>query len=205
MSLLALPLFILLALAAHHRLASTSEAELLLAYREEDDMGSLGELYKRYSHLAYGVCLKYLKDRELAQDAVMEIWEKLTVELKKREVERFGAWLHVLSRNHCLMQLRSAQHKNSDAFSEINEYVVESALAEHPTGEAEALEEQLQALEGAIEELTDEQKTCIRMFYLKRKSYQEIAEQTGFDLKKVKSYIQNGKRNLKIALTKEHE
>ena len=198
-------MFFLLATIAYNRLATASEAELLEAFRTEGDMRCLGELYKRYSPLAYGVCLKYLKDRERARDAVMEVWEKLVEELKKREVERFGAWLHVLTRNHCLMQLRSAKNKTTDSFSQIDDYVVESALVAHPTTEEEPLEAQLQALEGALDRLSDEQKTCVSLFYLKKKSYQEVAEATGYELKKVKSYIQNGKRNLKIALTRHEE
>ncbi|HAA11861.1 MAG TPA: RNA polymerase subunit sigma-70, partial [Cytophagales bacterium] len=183
-----------------------TEEELLKAIRAEGDMQCLGELYRRFGHLAYGVCLKYLKDRELAQDAVMEVWEKLAVELRKREVEKFSAWLHVLTRNHCLMQLRAAKSKATDSFSEINGHVVESAMVEHPTSEeGDQLENKLQQLEAAIASLPDEQKSCIKLFFLEKKSYQQVAELTGYDLKKVKSYIQNGKRNLKNALQRHHE
>ena len=168
-------------------------------------MGCLGELYKRYSGQVYAVCLKYLKDRDAAQDAVMEVWEKLTKELRKREIDRFGAWLHVITRNHCLMQLRSQKSNASDSFSEINGHVVESAMAVHPIGEPDETEEQLQRLEQAIEGLSEEQRQCVSLFYLQKKSYQEVAELTGFELKKVKSYIQNGKRNLRLALERTHE
>jgi len=199
-------MFFLLAALLQGRLASASEEELLQAIRTDGDMQCLGELYRRFGHLAYGVCLKYLKDRELAQDAVMEVWEKLAIELRKREVERFSAWLHVLTRNHCLMQLRSAKSKATDSFSEINGHVVESAMVEHPTHEEDdRLENQLQQLEAAIASLPDEQKSCIKLFFLEKKSYQQVAELTGYDLKKVKSYIQNGKRNLKNALQRHHE
>lgn len=195
-------MFFILASLLQNELASATEAELLDTFREKGSMACLGELYKRYSHLVYGVCLKYLKDRELAQDAVMEIWEKLSKELRTREVERFPPWLHVLSRNHCLMQLRSAKNKTTQAFSEITEHVVESALEVHPTDNTDELEEQLQAMESALEGLPEEQKKCVSLFFLKKMSYQQIVVETGYELKKVKSYIQNGKRNLKIALAR---
>ena len=54
----------------------------------------------------------------------------------------------------------------------------------------------------SLEELNPEQKQCLILFYLEKKSYQEISENTGFSLMQVKSYIQNGKRNLKILLDK---
>jgi RNA polymerase sigma-70 factor (ECF subfamily) len=57
-------------------------------------------------------------------------------------------------------------------------------------------------LEKCIETLGDEQKQCVKLFYLQEKCYKEITESTGFDMNKVKSYIQNGKRNLKICMEK---
>jgi RNA polymerase sigma-70 factor (ECF subfamily) len=57
-------------------------------------------------------------------------------------------------------------------------------------------------LEEAIQELSEEQKLCVNLFYLQKKSYQQITDRTGFTLMQVKSYIQNGKRNLKIILEK---
>lgn len=61
------------------------------------------------------------------------------------------------------------------------------------------------ALEIALKELKADQKTCVELFYLKHMSYGDIVDVTGYDLKKVKSYIQNGKRNLKLKLEEQLE
>jgi RNA polymerase sigma-70 factor (ECF subfamily) len=53
-----------------------------------------------------------------------------------------------------------------------------------------------------MQELNPEQSTCIQLFFLQKKSYQEIADQTQFNLLQVKSHIQNGKRNLRILMEK---
>ncbi len=153
----------------------------------------LGPLFKKYMHLVYGVCLKYLKNSEDAKDAVMQIFEKLIATLKDQEIEKFDSWLYVTSRNHCLMQLRSTKRKvdfKEGVFME-NQYFL------HHNNE-ENLEQDLELLKKGIQTLNKEQKSCITLFYLEKKSYQEISDSTGYNLQKVKSYLQNGKRNLKI-------
>ena len=62
----------------------------------------------------------------------------------------------------------------------------------------------LNQLEKGLEELKEDQKIGIKLFYLESKSYQQIADQTGWDLKKVKSEIQNGKRNLKLKVKEQN-
>ena len=173
------------------------DEKLLDDSRLSGDLEILGVLYKRYMHLVYGVCLKYLKDREKSQDAVMEIFESLIDKLKKHDINNFKSWLHVTSKNHCLMELR----KNSPELP-LDDYsyqLMESDGSEHPDNETE-LESDLVRLEACIKKLNGEQHTCVTLFFLKKKSYTEIAESTGYPLKKVKSFIQNGKRNLKICM-----
>lgn len=180
------------------------EALLLEQYRKTGDIGYLGSLYKNYMHLVYGVCLKYLKNREESQDAVMHIFEKLTTSLKNHEVANFKSWLFVLSKNHCLMKLRSARYQQERTSRDISEASMENTLVLHHNNEP-AMEEDLTALEKCIEELQNEQKACIQLFYLEQKSYKEIEALTPYDLKKIKSYIQNGKRNLKNCMERDRE
>ena len=178
------------------------DEELLSLYKASGDISFLGELYERYAHLVFGVCMKYLKNQEDSKDMSMQIFEKLITSAKTTEIRNFGSWIHVLSKNECLMLLRSRAFKMEKASFEISgEENMEMAGSLHPP-EEDALESSLQELELAIEELPPEQKECIRMFYLEQKSYKEIAELTRHDLKKVKSYIQNGKRNLKLYMQK---
>lgn len=152
-------------------------------------------------HLVYGLCLKYFKNKEESQDAVMQIFEKLIVALKKHEVQNFKSWLYVMAKNHCLMALRSKKGKNSyDSDIDVMEY----AYQMHHNDD-EDLEDDLIKLEKCIERLQEDQKVCVELFFLKKVPYISIAEKTGFELKKVKSYIQNGKRNLKICMENQSE
>lgn len=180
-----------------------SDEELLDKYQNSGKLDVLGELYKRYMHLVYGVSLKYFKSREDAQDAVMHIFEKLIEDLPKHEIRNFKSWLYVLTKNHCLMEIRS--RKSSDRRLEglkIEQEFMESAHEVHPMDREDKNIEK--ALKECIEELKIEQKQCIRLFYYQKLCYQEIAEKLGMNEKKVKSYLQNGKRNLKICLEGKH-
>ena len=148
--------------------------------------------------LVYGVCLKYLKQPEDAQDSTITIFEEISVKLLKHEVDNFKGWLYTFSKNHCLMRLRSEKkHK----IVEFDLSIVQSEEDAHLNGVMEK-EESFKAMEGCLAELDQEQKTAIELFYLQGKCYNEIAAQTGMDWKKVRSSIQNGKRNLKICMEK---
>ena len=175
---------------------AVEDDELLLQYKANGELAVLGELYNRYMSMVYGACLKYLKDREESRDAVMQIFEKLVVTLREHEVTHFKSWLYTTARNHCLMQLRSRKGKN---FEEISPFLMETNTELHLEDEVD-LETNLSKLEKCMNTLNVEQKACVELFYLKQKCYKEIIEVTGYDDTKVKSYIQNGKRNLKICM-----
>lgn len=178
-----------------------SDEKLLADYLETQDMEILGELYSRYMHLVYGVCLKYFKEREKSKDAVMQIFEKLVTETGRHEIRNFKSWLYVVSKNHCLMDLRKTKGGKTIFVSNENEMAgfVENEAELHPI-DREPDETIEQALNGCIEKLKNEQKMCIRLFYFENKSYREISASLNLEEKKVKSFIQNGKRNLKICM-----
>lgn len=160
-------------------------------------MKVLGELFQRYSHLVYGVCLKYLQDRDEAKDAVMEIFEKLIEDLLKHEVSNFKSWLHVLSKNFCLMKLRKRKPTSKSGPQTISSHAdMEFALPVHH-GDEQSIDSDIELMIPCIEELQEYQKECIKLFYLEEHSYKEVADMTGHEVGKVKSYIQNGKRNVK--------
>lgn len=172
------------------------DAELIQSYKRSGDLALLGTLYERYMSLVFGVCLKYLKNRDESRDAVMQIFEKLVQSLKDHEVAHFKSWLYVLARNYCLMQLRAQKGR---IFEEISPALMENDGPAHLDGEP-SLEANLGKLEQCIETLGNEQKQCVKLFFLEEKCYKEITGATGFDLNQVKSYIQNGKRNLKLCM-----
>ncbi|GAB4133778.1 MAG: sigma-70 family RNA polymerase sigma factor [Bacteroidia bacterium] len=175
-----------------------SDEELLEAYRSKGDKAFVGELYSRYAHLVYGVCLKYFKDREEARDAVLQIFEKMFDALKNNRPENFLSWLHFVSRNYCISALRkqqTIQDRAENFGSEERDWL----NLDHEE-DRKLREERLMRLEEALKQLGDDQRQCLELFYFSEKSYEEIAAITGFSEKQVKSHLQNGKRNLKIIL-----
>lgn len=163
----------------------------------------LGELYTRYMHLVYGVCLKYLRNREDAQDAVMQIFEKLIGTLQNHEVRNFKNWLYVLTRNHCLMVLRSKKAEdNRIVTDDFDKEFMESREELHPLDRDDGIAEK--ALSDCIAHLKKEQRDCVELFYFQKLCYEEIARKLSLEVKNVKSHLQNGKRNLKICLEKKN-
>jgi len=181
-----------------------SDEELLKEFASGGDLEVLGELYSGYMLLVYGVCLKYLKNRDESMDAVMQIFEKLIIEIPRHTIENFRSWLHVVTKNYCLMQLRSQKSKDEKLHEWINDSTefMETSVSLHPIDEDGSKMEM--ALEDCIERLKKEQKECIRLFYYNNRCYNEIAKSMGLDEKKVKSYLQNAKRNLKLCLEGKH-
>lgn len=175
----------------------TSDQELVKAFCADDRREALGILYQRYGHLVIGLCLDYLKDKEEAKDATMDIFEKVTLKVCKQPIETFKAWLFYTSRNHCIDKLRKRIREREKNLEIKPERFVESVGEDRPLSE-----ERLSELPAALAALPAEQATCVKLFYLKGKSYAEVADATGYDLKKVKSYLQNGRRNLRIQLEK---
>ncbi|MBK0383083.1 sigma-70 family RNA polymerase sigma factor [Pedobacter sp. SD-b] len=177
---------------------SLNEENLIARYKKSGDLKLLGGLYQNYMPLVYGVCLKYFKDEERSKDAVMQIFEELIAKLKNHEVKNFKSWLYVLSRNFCLMDLRKTSKINK---VEIDEEFMDSEVLLHHEDENDK-EKRLILMEDCMETLNEEQKLSVKLFYLQQKCYTEVAHETGYDLKKVKSYIQNGKRNLRLCIEK---
>lgn len=180
--------------------SALSDEELIRSYHSTGDKAFVGELYIRYAHLMYGVCLKYYRDREQSRDAVLQIFEKLFVSLKTHTPENVKTWLMFVARNYCISELRKMQVK-AEKHSQYEKDEEEPLMPEEDVLHEKVIKEQrLQRLEDAISALGDEQKVCIELFYLKDKSYKEICDITGMNEKQVKSHIQNGKRNLKLIL-----
>jgi RNA polymerase sigma factor (sigma-70 family) len=163
-------------------------------------MDILGSLYGRYMDLVYGVCLKYLKEPEDAKDAVVNIFEELVSKLRKHEVETFKNWLYQVAKNHCLMKLRAGKKM---PIAKMDVSLVQTGENWHLNGELEK-EESFRRLETCLGKLIPDQRTVIELFYLQGKCYNEIVSLTSLDWKQVRSYIQNGRRNLKICMEKQN-
>lgn len=174
--------------------------ELLVAYKQDGKPVWVGELFSRYSHLVFGMCLKYLRDEENAKDATLTVFEKLLTDLKTREVATFQHWLYAVSKNHCLEILRKKGRDEKRKVVYHYENTVNMMDEMDVLSIAEMHEAGIKRLEHAIERLGNGQQECVTLFYLEEKSYKEITERTGYSIGEVKSHIQNGRRNLRLLL-----
>jgi RNA polymerase sigma-70 factor (ECF subfamily) len=177
----------------------TTDQQLLEHFYAEHNNEWLGILLERYTLLLLGVCMKYLKNEEEAKDSVQQIFLKVIQELHKYKVVYFKSWLYRVAKNHCLMKLREKQGKTTTPLND-NLSSVSEAETEHQM--LLQTDHTLELMEHALHELDSGQKQCITLFYLQKKSYQDVSNITGYTLLQVKSYIQNGKRNLKLIIEK---
>ncbi|MGC4038856.1 MAG: sigma-70 family RNA polymerase sigma factor [Chitinophagaceae bacterium] len=174
-----------------------TDQELLESFYSSHDNKWLGILLERYTLLLLGVCMKYLKNEDEAKDSVQQIFLKAITELHKYKVEYFKSWVYMVAKNYCLMKIRDRHGKVP---AELNEKFTTAA---DPATDTTALLENdktLDLMNESLKELNPEQQQCVTLFYMDKKSYQEISDRTGYNLLQVKSYIQNGKRNLKIMI-----
>lgn len=187
----------------------TTDGEFVAAYQATGDLELLGELYERHIDMVYAVCFNYLRDEAESQDAVMHLFEQLITDLKRHEIQHFRSWLHTVARNYCLMQLRARRVYVSDAeLTDTDEDAPRPAadwLSTDPGDEGFDLEHHIAQMHECLKTLPLAQQTCLDLFYLQQKSYAEVAQLTGYDLKQVKSYLQNGRRNLKLCLDRHHD
>lgn len=180
-------------LKTNRNIANLSIEELFERYKNGYQTMYFHELFRRYIPMLYGLCLKYLGNETDAQDAVMDLFEDLNQKITKYDITNFHSWLYTVAKNHCLLKIRKGKQL---FFADINEEIMENRDFFTPLNEEKTNEEK-EALEYCMTELGIEQRTSIEYFYYEDKSYADIVFITGYTLDKVKSYIQNGKRNLK--------
>lgn len=177
-----------------------SDEELLKLYKETSNKEVFADLFKKHVTVVYGTCLFYLQDKDEAQDATMQLFEKLMIDINNREIDNFKGWLSFVVRNHCISLIRKqkSQTKNVKSYYEFEyqdvNFEIEDAI--NRVGD----EQMLGQMKNCLPKLKEAQRICIELFYLKNKSYQDIANETGYSLNEIKSYIQNGKRNLKLLI-----
>ena len=176
-----------------------TDQQLLEHFYEDKDKQWLGILLQRYTLLLLGVCMKYLKNEEEAKDSVQQVFLKAITELQKYRVDYFKSWIYMVAKNHCLMKLRDKQGRLT---VEVNEKLLTAHEEEFDKEKNLEDEKTIDLLSESLKELNPEQQQCVTLFYLQKKSYQEISRITGFSMMQVKSYIQNGKRNLKLLIEK---
>jgi RNA polymerase sigma-70 factor (ECF subfamily) len=177
-----------------------SDEDIISLYKEKQWNSCIDELYQRYSHMVFGVCLKYVKQTENAEDLTLSLFASLTEKLLQHQVQHFKSWLYVSARNSSLMFLRAnkmnQELKQDDLLYDDSDQRLDEKLEK---------DELIESLIMVFEELKQEQRICVQLFYLQKKSYEEVAKITNYSMKEVKSHLQNGRRNLKILLDKRKE
>lgn len=183
------------------KINAADDSVLLLQYRQTGDLVFIGELYKRYAKQILSACVYYFTDKDEAKDHVMQIFDKLIVELKSREVDNFKGWLSFVVRNYCISVIRKQKtdKKRLNDYQE-HEYTMQSEETELALEKIKDAELNEKLLKESLNDLKEGQRKCIDLFYLQNKSYQQIESITGYSSLEVKSYIQNGKRNLKLLI-----
>lgn len=174
-----------------------SDEQLIIIYKRKNHTLIIGELYNRYAHLVFGVAMKYLKNKHDAEDITMIVFEKLPLRISKSNIHKFKPWMYTVTKNEIFQLFRKKGIKQTELIAEPEE--------NNTLEEVKLKDEQLNKLESLIKTLKKEQQQCITLFYIERKSYQEIAETMQLEIKQIKSAIQNGKRNLKIKLENSEE
>jgi len=179
-----------------------TDEELIMAFNQFRDNQYFSQLFERYTHLIFGICMKYLSDEENAKDAVMQIFEKLYNDMDQLEIYSFKNWIYTVAKNHCLMKLRKKKTmlKGEIRYRKTVQLDFMELADEIHLNNVNEQEKKYNQLHKAISLLNDKQKECIDLLYLQNNSYKEVAKITGLSMKQVKSHIQNGKRNLKTYL-----
>lgn len=177
-----------------------TDEELALNYFNTGDKELVGLLFEKHVKTVFGVCLFYFRDKDIAKDAVMQIFEKLITELKKTEVKNFKGWLSFVVRNYCISEIRKNKSRYNLPETYLDFEVKDTSLEEEEKISGVSDEEMIEQMQICLVDLKENQRVCVELFYLKNQSYQQICDKTNFSLNEVKSYIQNGKRNLKLLL-----
>ncbi len=170
---------------------------LIRRYQKDNDVEALSHLFIRYKTMVYGVCLKYLKNSSEAEDATMELYQVLLRRIKNKNIDQFRTWFYVLVKNHCFEELRSHSRKRE---KQENADIVYSQNIYHPNSKGK--EDELIRMHACLEKLKVDQRESVRLFYLEQKTYEEVGKLLNLEWKKVRSHIQNGRRNLKICMDK---
>ena len=176
-----------------------SDERLITAYISTENASYVGELFCRYSDMIFGLCLKHLKNVQESEDASYELFELMISKLKTQQIMIFKPWLYRTSTNFCIDKLRKSKTNIIISLDDRFETVRDSLDISADFSEREAL---LARIDHCLKQLNDDQKVCIDLFYFQEKSYQDIAQQLNISWSTTRSYIQNGKRNLKICMEK---
>ncbi len=172
----------------------SDEALLALVARGDDE--ALGVLYDRFGRVAYGLSLRILRDRSLAEDAVQEafltVWR--TAESFVPERAKPSTWILTLVHRRAVDLVRREERRRTDPL----ESAAEPAGAE--TDEEVVLRSQRRMVQEALRRLPDDQREAIELAYYGGYTQSELSERLGQPLGTIKSRMFTGLRRLRDLL-----
>ncbi|MBL7961624.1 sigma-70 family RNA polymerase sigma factor [bacterium] len=179
-----------------------TDGELIESYRHSRDERYLSELFSRYAYLVYFLCNKYFDTKVDSDDAAIEIFTKISNKLLEIDVKNFKSWLYHVTKNFCLDKVNKNNNIQCE-FVPISDDD-ENLFMQFPQFDRlmGTNADQVELLQEAVRKLDPEQKECVKLFYFKKKSYNEIMEIKQWDMDKVRSRLQNARRNIIMYLEK---
>jgi len=181
-------------------MSQLSDEQLVARYRDGDDMDALAFLFDKYLDLIFGVCMKYFKQPQDSEDGTMAVFEVLVVKLKTHDVHNFKSWLYVLTKHYCLQKLR----QRGKTLTKNSEDILMQLVDEVHPDDVYLIESRENGLRECIQQLPADQKRTVQLFYFESQSYVEIADTMSVDKEKGRSFIQNGRRNLRVCMNKKN-
>ncbi len=180
-------------------------ATLLQKYKESKEVIYIGEIYSRYIHLVYGVCLAEINSRQKAQIAVMNIYDKLIAKESLPEEKDFKLWLYVVTLNYC-RALKGELTEKDKQFEIIDDLMWKAEVEYHYNLTTFNTESYTFALNKILKsnenELTNTQKSYLHYFYKQKKSYSEIATIENTTTEKVMQLLKTTRKQINSLIQK---
>jgi RNA polymerase sigma-70 factor (ECF subfamily) len=188
----------LVPLARRRRVTELSDEQLLEAIAAGDE-GALGALYDRFGRVAFGVALRVLRDRALAEDAVQEAFLAIWRSAERYRIERAkpSTWVLTLVHRRAVDLVRREDRRRAEPLDEPHD----DAGGDVPD-EAD-LRERRAAVQAALQQLPDDQRQALELAYYGGYTQSELAERLGVPLGTIKSRMFAGLTRLRELVPQE--
>jgi RNA polymerase sigma-70 factor, ECF subfamily len=175
--------------------------QALIAAIAAGDSNALEQLYDRYASVVYRVALHMLKNRELSEDVVQEvfwrIWRRSASFANERG--RVTQWLFGIAHNLCIDELRRMRARPAPVYEDVEHPVIQQLIDEQIDIPAMAwTTEQRRVITEAeaMRELPAAQRQAIALAYFGGMSHQEIATKLNRPLGTIKTRVRLGLHKL---------
>jgi len=163
----------------------------------QGDQQLFGELVKRYNHLVFTVAIRYVNNREDAEEIAQDVFVKAYRSLADfRQDAKFSTWLYAITANTCITFTRKRRlETHSLADERVFEHV--STMEEQNASEQKS---KAQLLNKAIDLLSSDDAAVITLFYKGDQSLEEIGRILGITPNNAKVKLHRARQRLKDKL-----